>query len=572
MSELPAAQTIRLESWAERAISQGWLTEDAKLSLQAASHANPGQLFEQAERPLVAGLFGGTGVGKSSLLNRLAGEAVARASAERPTSRDITLYVHRSVSVDHLPDSFPMERMRTALHNNDTYRQVMFIDMPDFDSVEESNRELVDLWLPHLDVVMYVVSPERYRDDKGWQLLKRHVKEHAWLFVMNQWDRGNPVQRDDFIAQLSAQGLAEPMVFCTDCANPDHLPGADISKSNDEFPALQSTLVSLSDKQIVSHLQKHGILARLQSLKLLSDSWLTPLGNETTLANLSTEWKSHADNKRSQLIDALQWPMQHVAQGHTDELPFWQRLFGRKNKRTNPDKNSVATLAQTFNERQTTYLDQFLNQQAYEQALPLSAIRQAVHDPHQRFLDQTQQSLEDSLNQSLLNPGTPWQRKLYALMGILCLVLPLVALGWISYRVITAFVDGGSNPAAYLSSNFAVNGALLLGVSWLLPALAHTKLEPSQQQAALQGLERGVAHNLEQCEAQVDASLRTLSEQANQLRHDYQRLWADLPDDDSAGLPDAVRRMLSAEISQERLRLLDVRANTHNSTDTAPLS
>ena len=118
MSDLLAAQQQRLDIWVELAISQGWLVDNAGDTLEQATLATPGQLFDQSNRPLVAGLFGGTGVGKSSLLNRLAGEPVARVSAERPTSRNITVYVHRSISVDHLPQNLPLERMRTALHNN----------------------------------------------------------------------------------------------------------------------------------------------------------------------------------------------------------------------------------------------------------------------------------------------------------------------------------------------------------------------------------------------------------------------------------------------------------------------
>lgn len=572
MSELPAAQTKRLESWVDQAISQGWLSNDARLALEPASSANPGQLFEQTNRPLVAGLFGGTGVGKSSLLNRLAGEPVARASAERPTSRDITVYVHRSISVDRLPDSFPMQRMRTALHNNDDYRQVMFIDMPDFDSVEESNRDLVDVWLPHLDVVMYVVSPERYRDDQGWQLLKRHAREHAWLFVINQWDRGSAAQRDDFVAQLSAQGLTEPLVFCTDCASPQHAPGSDISRATDEFPALRQSLLSLSDEQIVSHLQKYGILARLQKLKELSDPWLIPLSNEGKLASLGSEWTAFCDKQHPELLNALQLPMRQVAQAHIDDTPFWRRLLGWSSKREQVDKNSLKALGNSLNDRLDTLFDQFLNQQAYELTLPLAAIRQAALPAYQRTLAFTGQTLEDTLNQSLLNPGTPWQRKLYSLMGILCLLLPLGALGWISFRVIAAFASGSTDPSAYLSSNFAINGALLLGVSWLLPALAHTRLKPSQQQAALLGLDRGSRHVLDQCHTQVQESLDSLTEQASQLRQDYQQLWSNLPDDNNVALPETVRRMLSAQISDAPSRVLDVRANTHNSTDAAPLS
>ena len=43
----------------------------------------------EAEKPLlVIMLMGGTGVGKSSLLNALAGGAIAQASFARPTTRD----------------------------------------------------------------------------------------------------------------------------------------------------------------------------------------------------------------------------------------------------------------------------------------------------------------------------------------------------------------------------------------------------------------------------------------------------------------------------------------------------
>ncbi|MFK7996255.1 MAG: GTPase [Granulosicoccus sp.] len=572
MSELPAAQIHRLETWAEQAIAQGWLTEEAKLNLQSASKANPGQLFEQADRPLVAGLFGGTGVGKSSLLNRLAGEPVARASAERPTSRDITVYVHRSVSVDRLPDSFPMQRMRTALHNNDDYRQVMFIDMPDFDSVEESNRELVDLWLPHLDVVMYVVSPERYRDDKGWQLLKHNVKEHAWLFVINQWDRGASEQREDFIEQLSAQGLSDPLVFCTDCISPEHAPGADQEVATDDFPALRQNLLTLSDQQIVDHLQKYGIVARLRSLKALSDAWLDPLADEAKLGTMVTQWKTYCADQHPELVDALQWPIQMHAQEHVNETPFWLRLLGRNSQSSSADKKTLNALTQSLRERLDTGLEHFLNQQAYEHALPLAAIRKATHDPHELVLSNTRQTVEDALNQSLLNPGKPWQRKLYSLMGLLCILLPLASLVWISIRVISGFADGSSDPGAYLGSNFAVNSALLLGISWLLPALLHTKLQPSQQQAAHQGLITGTRDMLQQSETQVTQSLTSLSEQANLLRKDYQNLWADLPNDNLTALPEPVRRMLSAQISSAPSRRLDVRANTQSSTDSAPLS
>ena len=153
-----------------------------------------------------------------------------------------------------------MQHLRTALHSNDHYRHVMFIDMPDFDSVESANRKLVDAWLPHLDVVLYVVSPDRYRDDQGWRLLLQHASEHAWLFVMNHWDRGEQVQLDDFRTQLRGAGMSDPLIFRSDSsqatAQMDNSPGStnpslpEIKSREDDFEKLQSTLRRLADESL----------------------------------------------------------------------------------------------------------------------------------------------------------------------------------------------------------------------------------------------------------------------------------------------------------------------------------
>src|SRR6202022_305671 len=55
------------------------------------------------DRPLlVIMLMGGTGVGKSTLLNALAGGAIAQASIMRPTTRDAVVYYHQSIKPDRL--------------------------------------------------------------------------------------------------------------------------------------------------------------------------------------------------------------------------------------------------------------------------------------------------------------------------------------------------------------------------------------------------------------------------------------------------------------------------------------
>ena len=87
---------------------------------------SPVDLFTSEERPLVVGLFGGTGVGKSSLLNRLAGAEIARTGVVRPTSMEITAYLHNSVNLNALPDHFDPASFSANRHSNDALADVMY--------------------------------------------------------------------------------------------------------------------------------------------------------------------------------------------------------------------------------------------------------------------------------------------------------------------------------------------------------------------------------------------------------------------------------------------------------------
>lgn len=87
-------------------------------------------------------------MGKSTLPNRLAGQPIARTGVERPTSREVSVYLHGSVQLRQLPKDFPLDEVRIAHHHDDARRQVLWLDMPDIDSVEQHNRELVLSWLP----------------------------------------------------------------------------------------------------------------------------------------------------------------------------------------------------------------------------------------------------------------------------------------------------------------------------------------------------------------------------------------------------------------------------------------
>ena len=95
----------KTRDWAKQAAAAGWLNPDAAQQLSDTDTRTPETLFNGAGgRPLVVAFMGGTGVGKSSLLNRLAGKAIAKAGVERPTSREVTLFRHKDIAIQNLPE------------------------------------------------------------------------------------------------------------------------------------------------------------------------------------------------------------------------------------------------------------------------------------------------------------------------------------------------------------------------------------------------------------------------------------------------------------------------------------
>src|SRR5689334_473734 len=92
------------------------------------------------DRPLlVIMLMGGTGVGKSTLLNALAGGRIAEASFTRPTTRDPVVYYHESIKPDRLDPA--LRHCRLVPHDRPALEQKILVDTPDLDSNDLSNRD-----------------------------------------------------------------------------------------------------------------------------------------------------------------------------------------------------------------------------------------------------------------------------------------------------------------------------------------------------------------------------------------------------------------------------------------------
>lgn len=155
---------------------------------------------------VVVALAGGTGSGKSSLVNALAGEVVAESGAQRPTTFEPLAWIpaNPEPGLVRLLDSIGIEDRV----GQDRVPWLAVIDLPDTDSVSEDNRATVERVLPLVDAIVWVVDPEKYQDRVLHERYLAPLSRHAdrFLFALNHIDRID----DDDVEQLRSD-LAESL-------------------------------------------------------------------------------------------------------------------------------------------------------------------------------------------------------------------------------------------------------------------------------------------------------------------------------------------------------------------------
>jgi GTPase Era involved in 16S rRNA processing len=179
------------------------------------------------DRTVVA-LVGATGSGKSSLFNALAGMEVAEVGVRRPTTGQATACVWSADGADALLDWLGVpQRQRTNRESVlDADRQtdlhgLVLLDLPDHDSTSLSHRLEVDRLVELVDLLVWVVDPQKYADEAlHHQYLRRMVGHEAvMLVVLNQLDRLSPAEAQtcttDLRRLLDADGLGAVRLLTT---------------------------------------------------------------------------------------------------------------------------------------------------------------------------------------------------------------------------------------------------------------------------------------------------------------------------------------------------------------------
>ena len=490
-----------LDAFLTKALGAQWLSPQDLSAYENLTIRSPGSLFNpNSHRPLTAAFFGGTGVGKSSLLNQLAGQDIARTGIERPTSREVSIYLHESVEFQQLPNDLPVADVRMARHTNESTRQILWIDMPDIDSVDSANRSIVLQWLPHLDVVIYVVSPERYRDDKGWRLLKEYGGDHAWIFVLNQWDRGEEVQFEDFRRLLTEAGFSDPIVLRTIARAT-----SEEQSSTSELHELERVLGEISSQHLMAQLEAHAGIARLDALREVLVHFDTALGGNEDYVHLAPRWQEIWSEAVHDLMEGMEWTL----------IALVRMLSGRMTDKVTDGVSqetpaSPQALPVIWDEwaagRAQDTLAQLLVA-AGERGLPPRPLKLALSP----FIEVTGQKViqrgQLKLRQALAMPGNALQRTAMRIAGFLSILLPSLALAWASYQVVIGYYESATHHLDYLGTDFAVHTLLLIGLAWLAPWFVYSRLRPSVEASALRGLRSGVREALEAAGEGVVAAL-----------------------------------------------------------------
>lgn len=151
------------------------------------------------DRTVVA-LLGATGSGKSSLFNALVGEPLARTAATRPTTRR-PLAASWGEGASELLDWMQVPDRATR---PDDGSGLVLIDLPDIDSTELDHREIARRMSEVVDVLVWVLDPQKYADAVVHHEYLRPLATHAdvTMVVLNQADRVSRTEVDSILQDL----------------------------------------------------------------------------------------------------------------------------------------------------------------------------------------------------------------------------------------------------------------------------------------------------------------------------------------------------------------------------------
>lgn len=219
----PSALAMRVDALARfRRATDRYLPTDWLEPVRSVTERVSGRLALSRALTVVA-IAGPTGSGKSSMFNALAGMELSPVGVRRPTTGAAYACVWGTAEeAEPLLDRLGvLPSRRFARHSDlmpaqpaDPLAGLILLDLPDFDSIEREHAAEVDRLLSLVDLVLWVVDPQKYADQALHERQLRPLRRYRDVMVvaLNQTDLLTPEQTGQVLADLrrllEADGLA----------------------------------------------------------------------------------------------------------------------------------------------------------------------------------------------------------------------------------------------------------------------------------------------------------------------------------------------------------------------------
>jgi GTPase Era involved in 16S rRNA processing len=191
--------------------SRGRLDDALVDEAEAVSDRAASRLRLSAQHTVV-GIAGATGSGKSSTFNALTGLELSAVGVRRPTTSWASACVWGTDGADELLQwlGIPPRHQTTRDSMLDTRREdtalngVVLLDLPDHDSTELSHHLEVDRLVQLVDMLVWVLDPQKYADaaihDRYLAPLKTH--DEVMVVVLNHIDTVAEDRREAMVADV----------------------------------------------------------------------------------------------------------------------------------------------------------------------------------------------------------------------------------------------------------------------------------------------------------------------------------------------------------------------------------
>lgn len=187
----------RLERWS--AAAPPWPPAAGVRALIERLRGRTDKLRVRLETPLVVATFGGTGTGKSTLVNALCGSEVTQPGRQRPTTRTPTLICRPDLAPEML--GIDPRSVQVAHRDLPALRDLVLLDCPDPDTSEDaeapgSNLARLRQLLPVCDVLLVCTTQQKYRSARVADELLSAAGGARLVFVQTHADQDDDIRAD----------------------------------------------------------------------------------------------------------------------------------------------------------------------------------------------------------------------------------------------------------------------------------------------------------------------------------------------------------------------------------------